>query len=267
MDILNKLIGEVNSFHFEQETELRIDNIIIGKSLYTMKNSDKVFTDMNFCLVLLNNSYGFSYFQEEIDYSMSKFVNKNALFCLNEEMPRYMKVAIVDALYSCMNQDSLRNFSVFSGSIRTKATERAQILVSNIPEKSKVLLIGAATEIIEEALSRNCKLKVLDLCEQKVGLQFDSTSIESSLKLNLEHVIMDTDFIVATGMIIANGSADEIFRLSNKHNKHLILFMESGSHFGPQLMQYGAQTVLSEFFPFYDFCGNTKYKLFRAHGS
>ena len=64
---------------------------------------------------------------------------------------------------------------------------------------------------------------------------------------------------IATGMIFVSETADKIFEFARKYNKHLIVFMETGSNFGPQLLKYGADTVLSEFFPFYDFYGDTKY--------
>lgn len=264
MSILADLADDARQHLSASEQDLRIDNLILGKTLYTIKGSDTVFTDMNFCLVLFENAYGFSYFQDDIDYSLSEFVNKNALEILDKEPPTYLQVAILDALFCLINKDLLKNPLSFKGSLREKATQRAAELLKPIPEKAKVLLLGAATEIIEEAQRKECKLRVLDLEKQKIGLELHSTNIENGEKTDIEDEIRDADYIVATGMVFVSETADKIFEFARKHNKYLILFMETGSNFGPQLLKCGAKTVLSEFFPYYDFYGDTKYSIFTA---
>ena len=260
MDILNGLIAGARNILHDRSDELRIDNIILGKTLYTMKDCDSVFTDMNFCLVLFENAYGFSYFQGEIDYSLSKFVNGNALENV-EKMPMYMQVAITDALYCLINKEKFKIKSIFAGDIRQKAKGRAQTLLKHIPNESKVLLLGAATEIIEEAKAKNCRLKVLDLEKQKIGIEFHSININDGGKSDFRREIEDADYIVATGMIFVSETADQLFELAKENKKNLTLYMETGSNFGPQLLEYGADVVLSEFFPYYDFFGDTKYFL------
>jgi hypothetical protein len=262
MDILNTLTAEAEEILRHRKNELRIDNIILGKTLYTMKDSDHVFTDMNFCLVLFENAYGFSYFQEDIDYSISRFVNKNALDTAGE-IPVYLQVAITDALYCLINKQRLQNKSLFKGSIREKAKERARILLAHIPEGSKILLLGAATEIIEEARTKSCVLKVLDLEKQKIGLELQSTHISDGGDASLQREVLETDYIVATGMIFVSQTADKLFKLAKENDKNLTLYMETGSNFGSQLINYGADVVLSEFFPYYDFFGETKYLLLK----
>lgn len=262
MSILNTLIDEAKSKLSNNEDDLRIDNIILGKSLYTIKGSDKVFTDMNLCLVLFENAYGFSYFQGEIDYSVEKVVNKNAIEVLNQDLPPYLKIAVTDGLYSLINKDLIADKSVFTGNIRQKAIQRATKLLEHIPNGSKVLILGAATEIVEHAKEKNCQIKILDLEVQKIGMEIDTISIDDGGKGNIEEEIKNTDFIVATGMIFVSETADNIIEIANRHNKHLSIYMETGSNFGPQLINFGADKVLSEFFPYYDFFGDTKYKVF-----
>src|SRR3989344_2332160 len=259
MSILTNLLDKARKSLVNRENDLRVDNLIIGKTTYTIKDSETVFTDMNFCLVLLEDAYGFSYFQDEIDYSLGNFVNKNALEVVGKKIPTYLRVAIMDALFCLINKESFKDKLIFEGNLRQKAKDRARVLLAQVPDKAKVLLLGAATEIIEEAKYKNCDLKVLDLEKQKIGLRLHSTNIESGEKTDLEIEIKEADYIVATGMIFVSGTADRIFELSRKYHKHLILFMETGSNFGPQLLEYGASIVLSEFFPYYDFYGETKY--------
>lgn len=259
MSILNNLLDEARKNLVGREHDLRLDNLIIGKTTYTIKDSETVFTDMNFCMVLLEDAYGFSYFQDEIDYSLGNFVNKNALEVVEKKIPTYLRVAIIDALFCLINKEAFKNKLIFEGNLRQKAKDRARVLLARVPDKTKVLLLGAATEIIEEVKHKNCDLKVLDLEKQKIGLRLHSTNIESGEKTDFEMEIKETDYIVATGMIFVSDTADRIFELSQKNNKCLILFMETGSNFGPQLIKHGASIVLSEFFPYYDFFGKTKY--------
>jgi len=218
---------------------------------------------MNFCLVLFEDAYGFSYFQDDIDYSLSNHVNKNALGILDGGIPSYLRVALLDALFCLINKQQNSMQEVLKGNLRQKARERARILLSSVPDGAKVLLLGVATEIIEEAKHKKCDLKVLDLEKQKIGLQLLSTDVENGNEADLEKEIQDCDYIVATGMIFVSETADRIFGLSKVNRKHLSLFMETGSNFGPQLLQYGADTVLSEFFPYYDFYGDTRYLVSR----
>ena len=260
MDILNSLIADASESLSARGDELRIDNLILGKTLYTMKGCNSVFTDMNFCLILLEDAYGFAYFQGEIDYSLSEFVDKNVLDVI-ERVPAYMQVAITDALYCLLNKQIFSETSQFPGSLRQKAESRARLLLEHIPDKSKVLLLGAATEIIEEAKRKKCELRVLDLEAQKIGMEVGAVRVDDGQATDLYKEIENTDYIIATGMIFVSGTADKIFEISTEKNKNLTLYMETGSNFGPQLLNYGATVVLSEFFPYYDFFGITRYFL------
>ena len=262
MSLLNELANEAKRKLSNNVDGLRIDNIILGKSLYTVKGSKKVFTDMNFCLVLFENAYGFSYFQSEIDYSFEKYVNKNAINVLDEPIPTYLEVAIVDALYSFVNNDLLKNKEILKGNIRQKATQRAIKLLEHIPNGSNVLIFGAATEIIEVAKSKNCKIRILDLEEQKIGMEISAINVNDGSQCDIEEEIKNTDYVVATGMIFVSETADMIIEITKRYDKHLTVYMETGSNFGPQLIKHGVNKVLSEFFPYYDFFGNTKYLVF-----
>ncbi len=264
MSILETLLSK-GTHSLAQKTEnLRIDNIILGKSLYTIKNCDSVFTDMNFCLVLLENAYGFSYFQEEIDYGLSKFVNNEIPDILKEDIPLYMRVALADAMYCLLNEEDIEHVPSFLvGNLREKARQRASKLMDQIPSGSSVLLIGAATEIIEEAAARDIDLSVLDLEPQKIGLQISSKTIEHGAGSDITERIKSAQYIIATGMIFVSNTADVVFSLAIENEVNLIMYMETGSNFGQQLLDFGASAVLAEYFPFYDFYGKTRYTLFQ----
>ena len=248
----------------ETNESLRIDNIIIGKSMYTINNCDKTFSDMNFCLVLLENGYGFSYFQQDITYDVKKYVNMDISEVLKEDLPQFFKVALIDSIYSIINRPIRKQSEVlFSGDLRNKAKERASKLMTDIPAKSKVLLLGGVSEFIEEAKLRDIELTVLDLEPEKINLEISSNRIISGKDYDLANNIDKIDYIIATGMIFESNTATDLFNIVNKSKTKLIMFMETGSNFGPQLLEYGADMVLSEYFPYYDFYDDMKYSIFR----
>ncbi len=256
-EIIKKGLLELSS---KANASYRIDNIILGKSIYTMKNSDRVFNDINICLVILEQGYGFAYFQSEFNFeSFQNFVNRDLREILKTPVPPYLKVAIADAIYSVLNNLNKRyRYKNLRGELRTKARQRAKVLVEEIPIGSKVLLLGASSEIIEECNNKNMQLTVLDLEPTKIGLEFSKIIIEDSAKL-LEEKIEKAEYIIATGMIFVSESADTILNYSRINNRRLILYMETGSNFGRELLDFGAYRVLSEIFPYYDFSGDTKY--------
>lgn len=264
MRILDSLLRSAEEQFDAGDSDLRIDNVILGKTLYTMKGSDTVFSDMNFCLVLLEKGYGFSYFQEEIDYSLKTIVNKSVLDVIHNQ-PTFLEVALLDALY-CLQRDRSKQVSSgkFSGPLREKARARAELLVQDIPSGARVLLLGAATEIIEAVNARGCTLQVLDLEQQKIGSVFDAVEVMPGSDSALESAIGNADYVIATGMIFVSGTADLVFELVSAADAKLILYMETGANFGPALLQHGAAKVLSEFFPFYDFYGDTSFLISKA---
>lgn len=268
MNILQALLDDALRSLIGTSESLRVDNIILGKSLYTIKGCDTIFDDMNFCLVLLENGYGFSYFQGEINYDIGRFVNREITESIDLEIPLYLKVAFTDALYSVANIKSTKiSKSLLVGNLRQKAIQRAKELMQRIPNGSKVLLIGAVAEIAEQAALKDINLTVIDLEPQKIGLELYCSQIESSGESDfLKQKIMDSDYVVATGMIFVSDTADEIFRLAAECDTKLIMYMETGSNFGQELVKFGAEFVLSEYFPYYDFHGDTKFSIFERIG-
>lgn len=106
-----------------KDSSLRIDNIIVGKSIYSMKADNSVFTDMNLCLVLLENAYGFAYFQTKPMHKYFRtFIGKEIPSILNLKLKPYFKVAITDAVYCLLNNDPVRKYKYFTGDLRSKAT-------------------------------------------------------------------------------------------------------------------------------------------------
>jgi hypothetical protein len=262
MKILKKIIDQGIEELSEKKLNPRIDNIIVGKSLYTMKNCNSVFEDMNLCLVLLENSSGFSYFQDQIDFSYyHDFVDLPLIEALKKpDLKPFFRTALADALYSEINHSDKKNDGILKGNLRNKAQQRAKLLLSEIPSGSKVLLAGAVTEIIEESAKLDISLTVTDLEPSKIGLEFKNSVVLDGHEETFK-ALVESDYAIISGMVFVSETADKIFSLAKESGTKLIFFMETGANFGYKLTDFGAHKVLSEFFPFYDFYGETKYKI------
>jgi hypothetical protein len=105
-------------------------------------------------------------------------------------------------------------------------------------------------------------VEVLDLSPAKIGLTIEDVAVGAAAGRVIGEVIHEQDVVIASGMIFTNDSVDDIFGAIRSSNCRLILYMESGSNFGRQLLDYGADRVVVEYFPFYDFCGDTRYSIF-----
>ncbi len=200
INILDNIIEEgLNRIEKQPITNRRIDNIILGKSVYTMKNVDNIFTDMNLCLVLTNAGYGFSYFQEEIDFEYTKsIVNTDIKNALKMKIPLFLRVALADCLFSISGTSGKNRY--FAGTLQQKATLRAKEIMKTIPKGSSVSLLGASSEIVEEAKAKNCNLRVIDYEESKIGLSLYGNIVENGKNQLSEH-LLESDYIIATGMI------------------------------------------------------------------
>ncbi|MCX6811872.1 MAG: DUF364 domain-containing protein [Candidatus Berkelbacteria bacterium] len=262
--ILDKIYRKgLNDLRNMTNVNLRVDNIIIGQSIYTMKGVDRNFYDMYFCLLLLENAYGFSYFQGKPNLKLIKqFIDKDITKIMDcVEAPLYFKVAAVDALYCLVNKKSTIQYKFLKGDLRNKARQRAKQLVKDIPPKSRVLLVGAVTEIIEEAHSQGLNLSVVDLENTKIDLIIDEAVVNDG-KNKIINKIRQSDYVVATGMTFSTDTADKIIRACKENGIKSIFFMQTGANFGNELINLGVDKVLSEYFPFYDFQGDTKYAVF-----
>lgn len=266
IDILGKIIEDgLTKIENIPLNNLVIDNIILGKSLYTMKSVDNIFSDMNMCLVLTEKGYGFSYFQENINFdSLKSFVNKDLKEAIGSDVDQYFKVALADCLFSIIQTKSKNKF--FVGTLRQKATQRAKEIVKNIPIGSRVALLGAASEIVEELVAKKCRLKIIDFEDSKIGLSLYGYTIEDGRDM-LNESLLDCEYIIATGMIFITNTANSIFQITNENKKKLIIYMQTGSNFGGNLVAYGAEKVVCEYFPFYDFNGPTRYSTYEKSRS
>lgn len=257
--ILDELIKKALTYSDNiDQNDLRIDNIILGTSFYTMKDIDHVYSDMKFCLILLENGYGFSYYQGDLNFEIGSIVNKKITDVINDELPQPIKVALTDALYCLINIDN-KNIKFLQGSLRDKAKQRARCLLDNIPAESKVLLIGAVSEIIETALEYKIEIQVTDLEKTKIDSTTHVPIVDGAHTLDK---LKKSDYAIVTGMVFATDTIDKIMQIAKENKVKLIFFMETGANFGNELIRYGATKVLCEYFPFYDFYGNTKYSIY-----
>lgn len=241
----------------------RIHKIVVGASYSTMTDQEAVFQNLFPCTVYLPNAYGFAYAEGFVpDTAIRNVMNRDVREVLTDtKLPTPLRVALCDALYAAVSKKGADG--QLQGSLSERAQARADLLIADIPESAEVILLGPASEIIEGAVTKGLTIHVTDRSEQKVGKNYYGVTVEAAQSLaQLVTKYPQTTHIIATGMIFISETADEIFKVTNDHNLHLTLYMETGAWLAPELLTLGATKVVAEEFPFYDFAGPIPYRIY-----
>jgi len=242
------------------EINTKIDSVIMGRSIYSL-GADSV-RELNYCRLHFARGYGFAHTWDDLSFYVNRLINRKLEDIVHEELPTYLKVALADGIYSLINNHEGKiKYKYLTGDIQEKAKKRAQTILKGIPKKSKVLLIATIPEIIEEAQRKELDLTVMNPMPGFMDLELDHSISRSELGTAIQG-IQESDYTIATAMVFTNNTANLVFETAKKSQSKLIFFMETGSNFGQELLDYGVHRVVSEFYPFYDFYEKTKYCLF-----
>ncbi len=247
----------------EKAIDFEADKFIIRgfwKSEYILfPNSDERKFHLHYVLVQTSSDQGCSYF----DPTTCKFelpeslIGESALGL--HELPLPIKIAALDASYSIF-RDSPNHQIRIRGSVSEKATMRAKIIYESTialigkqrnPElKLKLVNVGVVTNIVK-LFTQDFRFEVLatDYDENLIGKEFFGVKIEhgeSTLQL-----VRECNIALITGMTLATETLDNILRVAQENGTLVVMFAETGAHFGREYCNYGIDLVVSEPFPFY----------------
>jgi hypothetical protein len=244
----------------------KIYKIQIGYSFAKHNDPPAVYNTMRTCLITLDSGCGFSYFHGDLDETVKKYVDKDVRdIALDRMAPLYIRVAAIDALHSLISRRKEKDRAFLRGNRNEKGAQRAKEVFREVQPGDHVALLGAVPDFVILAKKKKFRISVYDMAESKIGT--DCMGVQIQKGGNLEEILSTNPrvtHVCATGMIFATGTAGEVFEVCRKYKKRLILFMETGANFGEELIQLGAQHVLAEFFPFFDFAGETRYSVYTA---
>lgn len=146
-----------------------------------------------------------------------------------------------------------------------KANIRASVLaaiVSTLGPQQNVVLIGAVPSIVSE-LQRS-KHNLIAICDRDPLLA--GSMMAGNLVLSeydCEDIVRSSSVVVATGMMLANGTILELVANATKLSKPIILFCQSCSHLAPALPpEWPILACVCENFPHYFYSGYSEVRVY-----
>jgi hypothetical protein len=232
---------------------------------------ERVFTESG-CLAASPHGWGtsFSFGTRECDVGAA--VGQDGRFVFVDDVPA--QIAILDACYATMLKTKQilsgteRIERVIEGDINLKAIARADIVSNEVDRLARlqkagtptVLMIGVVQMIVESMKKRGLEVLCTDMDEAL--LETDNGVRHGSENMQL---MQESDAILATGMVLATSTADEIIQTARKLSVPLILFAQTGSNFAEEYLRLGVDTVISENYPWYCMPGASKITIHRKH--
>ncbi len=242
-------------------------------------------TDMNFqphpVEVIFELSYviaqthhqGCSFYDpRDVDRSeFAKLIGQHFTVAKNSSIPT--KIAVLDSIFAFKGKDiSPQRKLERTGNPSDKALWRARSVcgeadfqLSQIQtiKSPSVLLLGYSGLILEGLISLGYNVIPFDLQTNLVGLQVkDGISILDGS--SVQSYVEKADLIIVTGMTLATESLDGLLASCRKNNTKMIVYAQTAPNIAPWYLQYGANSIVCEYIPFYNFEGLSEISIFRA---
>ena len=170
-----------------------------------------------------------------------------------------VNIALLDAMYASLSPAHDDKFLI-SG--KDKAGQRADIVCNEalnlcrkklIPEKAKVVNVGAIGNIIAKLVAQGFAVTASDLDKEIVGKELGGVTIVDGAE-HTNELVAESDLAVVTGMCISNGSMPAIIETAKKNNTRVLIVSETGAGFGRAYCDlFGIDVVVAEPYPFYIF--------------
>ena len=229
-------------------------------------------------LVQTDLGQGASYASSKFSGDLSSLVGKTVASVQAMDMLDYpLKVAILDSVYASFPLRKADYEAHLSGVSNEKAVSRAQMIyletsrLLNIKksknmikgEKPAILNIGYVSKfrnIMKDQFPHD--FLATDLYEGIVGHALDGITIEDGNSRN-EEFMRKADVAIITGMTIATGTLSRLLNMARKYATSVIIFAETGYNLAPYYLNFGADAVICEEFPYYIFNGFSTVKVYR----
>jgi hypothetical protein len=206
------------------------------------------------------NAIGTCYYER--DLSQQPTIEENLIGRRIERafLNRIWRIAAYDALYANIIRKPDSEIAL-NGSPMELAKQRATIvcdevrrLAHQVLPKSpqlKVVNVGVVGDFLEQ-LSRDTtfSLQATDFYDTIVDETYHGVKVLDGRRYTVP-LVRDADIALVTGMTLANGTMEGIFEAARKGKTALVFFAETGANFAEEYLKLGADTVISEPFPFY----------------
>jgi hypothetical protein len=172
------------------------------------------------------------------------------------------EVAVYDSIFDkYQDKDFYAGFRL-SGSSVSKAVERAKIVCGECEDllkgikEPKIVNVGVVTNVVRLLKDRGYDV---------AGTDFDSEIVDTDIYKDVHvypgdmtyEMVCRSDLAVVTGMTLTTDSADMILSAARESGTKVVIFAETASNLGDFFIDAGADSFISEPFPFYIFDGDT----------
>ncbi len=178
---------------------------------------------------------------------------------------RCLNISLLDSAFSVFNDKPHEKFEI-TGTSDEKSTKRANIIVNEIKyhmnkldnSKSKSIVnVGVVGNILKQLSNSGFDCKATDFDPDLIGKKINNVPVYDGEKYTMK-LIAESDCALITGMTLATNTLSQILDIAQKNNTKIIMFNETGSWFGHELVtSFPIDGVISEKFPFYIFEGNS----------
>ncbi|MDI2031992.1 DUF364 domain-containing protein [Saccharopolyspora sp. TS4A08] len=125
-----------------------------------------------------------------------------------------------------------------------KSLHRAKIVVDLLPPVRRVLVIGVVNSLLHHLRERGVDYLA---CDYKGG----RTEWGEPVHADAEAVLGECDAVLASGMVLGNGSFDPLLTHARDTGQPLVLFAQTGSGVLPRFLGSGVTAVSAEPYPFF----------------
>lgn len=232
-------------------------------------------TPMHLSYVVVQTQHqGCSYFEPAVETPglSDGFLGRNAL---DDRLGSpCWDIACLDAVYGdlCGEPDARHRLD---GPNWVKATERASIVTDEVMRLldtrgrggrlPTVVNVGVVGDFLAQLQQRGgMRVLASDYYQGIVGKRPAGVLVDHGSR-TLE-LVAEADVAVVTGMSLANGTLDAIIDAAATSHTALVVFAETGAHFGREYCRAGIDVVVGEPLPFYlSGSGVSTLEVFRRH--
>ncbi len=171
-------------------------------------------------------------------------------------VPDYIKVVLLDAFYYHINMiEGIKPSKEykFRGTASQKSFARANKLIKllGVTKGCKLAIIGLVANIARIALEKGAEVRIADLAE--AGTKVLNLAVEYDAIPLVEWA----DIAIITGNTLKTNTLDQLLSIAAKHSTKVLIYAMTGHNIAPRYLNYGAEIVVTEIFPYYSYANTT----------
>ncbi|MFC7343650.1 Rossmann-like domain-containing protein [Saccharopolyspora griseoalba] len=159
---------------------------------------------------------------------------------------RAVRVAALDAYLQSVrpHHRDAEEVTVGRGTSLQKSLHRAKLVVDLLPAARRVLVIGVVNSLLHHLRERGTGYLA---CDYKGG----ETEWGEPVRTDALAALDDCDAVLASGMVLGNGTFQPLLEHARSTGKPLVLFAQTGSGILPRFLGAGVSAVSAEPYPFF----------------